>query len=117
MAAPPYYTLMLQPNCKIKQNIGDTSPPKKCAQCQPSHASCSLWDRALPLVLVLTLSPACPLKHPNHKIKARWLKMNNARLTEDRVTATKTRRDKGFADLATNTWEKVLRKNRDAPND
>jgi hypothetical protein len=66
---------------------------------------------------VLALSPACPLKHPNHEIKARWLKMNNARLTEDRVTATKTRRDKGFADLATNTWEKVLRKNRDAPND
>jgi len=42
--------------------------------------------------------------------------MINARLTEDRVTATKIKRTKGFSDLVVNTWEQVLKKSGDIPN-
>jgi len=42
--------------------------------------------------------------------------MINARLTEDRVTATKIKRTKGFSDLV-NTWQQVLKKSGDIPND
>jgi hypothetical protein len=43
--------------------------------------------------------------------------LNNARLTEDRITATKMKRDKGFSNLVINTWDKVIREKEDVPKD
>jgi ribonuclease HI/exonuclease III len=55
--------------------------------------------------------------HNDSEIRSRWLKMINARLTEDRVTATKIKRTRGFTELVVNTWEQVLKKEGDTPND
>jgi hypothetical protein len=41
----------------------------------------------------------------------------NARLTNNKITTNKIKRDKGFINLVTNTWAKVLEKERDTPND
>ncbi|KAH9961306.1 hypothetical protein BC827DRAFT_1203751 [Russula dissimulans] len=54
-------------------------------------------------------------RNPIEEIRARWLKAINARLTNDKITATKVKRDKNFSRLAENTWEQVLRKEGDIP--
>jgi len=43
--------------------------------------------------------------------------MTNERLTEDRIITTKIKRNKGFTKLIVNTWEKVLIREGDLPND
>jgi hypothetical protein len=40
----------------------------------------------------------------------------HARQTDDRIAASKTKRDKGFVNLVTNTWREVLEKENDTPN-
>jgi hypothetical protein len=55
--------------------------------------------------------------HNENKIRSRRLKLNNARLTKDRITATKMKRDKGFSNLVINTWDKVIREKEDVPKD
>jgi len=55
-------------------------------------------------------------QHGENKIKARWLRAINARLTNNRITATRIKREKGFTNLIVNTWEQVLNKTGDLPN-
>ena len=55
--------------------------------------------------------------HSYQEIQSRWLRTINERLTEDKITATKIKRNKGFTNLIVNTWEKVLTKEGDLPND
>jgi hypothetical protein len=55
--------------------------------------------------------------HNEPEIRSRWLKLINTRLTEDRIVATKIKRDKGFSNLVINTWDKVIKKENDAPKD
>ena len=55
--------------------------------------------------------------HNNQEIKSRWLRAINERLTEDKITATRIKRDKGFTNLIVNTWEYVLTREGDIPND
>ena len=40
----------------------------------------------------------------------------NSRLTEDKIAASKIKRNKGFTVLVSNTWEKVLSKENDVLN-
>jgi len=54
--------------------------------------------------------------HTHQEIKSRWLNIINSRLTEDKIAASKIKRNKGFTTLVSNTWEKVLRKENDIPN-
>jgi hypothetical protein len=56
-------------------------------------------------------------QHRETEIRARWLRATNARLTNDRITATRIKCEKGFTNLIVNTWEQVLQKERDLPND
>jgi hypothetical protein len=55
--------------------------------------------------------------HNESEIRSRWLKSINIRLTEDRTVATKIKRNKGFSNLVINTWDKVIKKENDAPKD
>ena len=58
-----------------------------------------------------------PMGHSYREIKSRWLRTINERLTEDKITATMFKRNKGFTNLIVNTWEKVLARKGDLPND
>ena len=55
--------------------------------------------------------------HSPQEIKARWLRTINMRLTDNKITATKIKRDRGFTNLVVNTWEHILSKETDLPND
>jgi len=47
----------------------------------------------------------------------RWLRVINTRLTDDRITAIRIKRDKQSFQKIADTWEHVLRKQRDLPQD
>ena len=55
--------------------------------------------------------------HSPQEIKARWLRTINTRLTDDKITATKIKSNKGFTNLVVNTWEHILSRETDLPND
>ena len=55
--------------------------------------------------------------HTDDKIKARWLRKINERLTCDRITATKIVRNKTHTNLVKNTWKKVIQRHNDLPVD
>jgi len=44
------------------------------------------------------------------ELKAQWIKAINTRMTSDRITATKIKRDKPFIKLVDATWKNTLRK-------
>ncbi len=48
-------------------------------------------------------------KHSPTQIKARWMKVINNRLTTDRITATKIKREKSFSTLVNETWKEALK--------
>ena len=54
--------------------------------------------------------------HNQQEIRSKWLHAINSRLTDDKITASKIKRNKGFTRLVVNTWEKVLTKESDLPN-
>jgi hypothetical protein len=49
-------------------------------------------------------------QHTNQEINARWKRVINDRLTTDRITATKIKRDRTFTKLVNATWKKTLEK-------
>jgi hypothetical protein len=58
-----------------------------------------------------------PHIHSENEIKTRWLKTINARLTEDKIMATKLKRDETSLCTVKETWEPVLQRYPDLPND
>ena len=58
-----------------------------------------------------------PRIHTENEVKTRWLKMINTRLTEDKITATKLKRDERTTRLIKQTWEPILKQSLDLPND
>jgi hypothetical protein len=46
----------------------------------------------------------------------KWLQVINVRLTNDKITASKIKRDKKSLQKVANTWEYVLRKEMDLPH-
>ena len=54
--------------------------------------------------------------HSSHEAEARWYKAINRRLTEDKITATKIKRQKHYTELVKATWENLLKKNSDPPH-
>jgi hypothetical protein len=53
--------------------------------------------------------------HSDEEIKARWRRKINERLTCDRITTTKTVRNKTYTNLIKNTWRQTLQKTQDLP--
>jgi hypothetical protein len=54
--------------------------------------------------------------HNHQEIKSKWLHVINSRLTNDKIATSKIKQNKGFTKLVVNTWEKVLDKESDLPN-
>ena len=52
----------------------------------------------------------------DQQIRGRWLRAINDRLTCDRIIATKIKKDKKYTNLIKNTWEPLLHKQRDLPD-
>jgi len=83
-----------------------------------SHLLKILISESAFLIWVLRCERVIQEKNHNHQeIKARWLHVINSRLTDDKIATSKIKRDKGFTLLVSNTWEKVLSKESDLPND
>jgi len=53
--------------------------------------------------------------HTAQETKSRWIKAINRRLTDDKITATKIKRNEPFTRLVEATWDKLLRKSSDPP--
>jgi ribonuclease HI/exonuclease III len=49
-------------------------------------------------------------EHNENEITRRWHRVLNRRLTDDKLNATKIKRDNGFTTLVVNTWEQALNK-------
>ena len=56
-------------------------------------------------------------RHSEREIRSRWLRAINLRLTEDKLTATKIKRDKKTKQIVRDTWEPVLRQSLPITND
>jgi hypothetical protein len=54
--------------------------------------------------------------HSMSDIRHRWLQVINVRLTNDKITASKIKRDKKSLQKVADTWEHVLRKEMDLPH-
>ena len=54
--------------------------------------------------------------HTEREIKSRWFKSINARLTEDKITATKVKRDKKSLQQVKETWGPVLERSTELPH-
>jgi hypothetical protein len=77
-----------------------------------------LLSEAAHLIWVLRCERA--IQDHNHspsEISNRWYRAINTRLTDDKITATKIKRDKASVQMVKNTWEHVLRKHSDLPED
>ena len=54
--------------------------------------------------------------HNANEIRSRWYRVINKRLTDDKILATKIKRDKANKQMVRATWEATLLKERDLPN-
>ena len=55
------------------------------------------------------------LQHPISEVERKWLRAINERLTMDKITATRIKRNDGFTKSVVNTWEQLLTENRELP--
>jgi hypothetical protein len=54
--------------------------------------------------------------HSATETQSRWLQAINDRVTEDKITAARVKRDKSYTALIANTWEPILSRDSDLPN-
>ena len=54
--------------------------------------------------------------HSPYETEARWLKAINRRLTEDKIVATKIKREKQYSKLIQDTWNHLLTRDSDPPH-
>jgi hypothetical protein len=53
--------------------------------------------------------------HSENEVRQRWRQVINKRLTDDKITATKIKRDKELTRLVVDTWEQALNNERELP--
>ena len=95
---------------------------------QPERRTPTKWQGATRLLQIL-ISEAAHLvwvlrcerviqnkQHTDNETKARWLRAINERLTCDRITATKIKRNTKFTNLVKHTWGPILLKQRNTPH-
>ncbi len=103
--------------------VGQLSLPENERRQNDEQASRTIKTRGRTRLLQILISEASHLiwvirckrvihknnkQHANQEINARWLKIINDRLTVDRITATKIKRDKKHTNLVNAAWEKTL---------
>jgi len=54
-------------------------------------------------------------EHSDQEIERRWLHNINRRLTDDKIIATRIRRDEPTKNLVKHTWEPMIRTEEEAP--
>ncbi|KAF8488654.1 hypothetical protein F5888DRAFT_1949058, partial [Russula emetica] len=54
--------------------------------------------------------------HTDREIRTRWFKAINARLTEDKITATRVKRNEQTLQRVKETWELALKRSADIPH-
>jgi hypothetical protein len=54
--------------------------------------------------------------HHDNEIRKRWIVAINRRLTDDRIVASKIKRDRTHIQKTKNTWEKTLRREGELPD-
>jgi ribonuclease HI len=109
-------SLTAQPIAAQQRN--QTQPPKTSRIQGTSRLLRILISESAHLIWVLRCERTIQERHhEENEIKARWHRAINTRLTNDKITATRVKREKGFTNLIVNTWEQVLNKSGDLPND
>ncbi|KAI0262848.1 hypothetical protein BGY98DRAFT_928822 [Russula aff. rugulosa BPL654] len=79
-----------------------------------SEAAHLIWVMRCERTIPVTETPRV---HTEREIKSRWLQVINTRLTADKITATKIKRDQRSMRRVKETWEPALKKSADIPND
>ena len=94
----------------------ENEPDKRSILQGPTHLLQILLSESAYLIWVLRCKRVIQgIQHSRSETEGRWLCVINARLTTDKITATKIKRDKGFTNLVVNTWEQALEKRRGLP--
>ena len=76
-----------------------------------------LIAESMHLILVLRCERVIPGKsHNENEIRGRWFRAINTRLMEDKITATRIKRDQTFTKRVKSTWEPILLFHADLPN-
>jgi hypothetical protein len=77
-----------------------------------------LISEAAHLIWVLRCEREIRLRtHSANEAHQRWTRAINIRLTDDKIIASKIKRDASSVERAKSTWEDVLRKHMDLPDD
>ncbi|KAI0281171.1 hypothetical protein BC826DRAFT_923541 [Russula brevipes] len=101
---------------------GTISEPRKLNQeerIEPNHrrSTHKAESRLLQILITESAHPIWVLRcervihtrnHPTDEIQTRWRRAINERLTIDKITATKLKRDKTYTNIIKHTWEKLL---------
>ena len=99
------------------QPANQERPHRDMRRCGASHLLQILLSESAFLIWVLCCERVIQERgHNDQEIRARWLRTINTRLTDNKIIATKLKRNKGFTNLVVSTWEHVLKKERDLPN-
>jgi len=102
----------------LNQDQNQNQNPSNAHLCGATHLLQILLSKSAFLIWTLRCERVIHEKnHSNQEIRSRWLRVINERLTEDKINATRIKRNKGFTKLIVNTWEKVLTREGDLPND
>jgi ribonuclease HI len=97
-----------------RQQGGPREPGKKSG---PTRLLQILISESAHLIWAIRCERVIQIKNLSaREIKAKWLNAINRRLIEDRIIATKIKRDKESERKVKHTWEAVLKKSQDLPN-
>jgi len=82
----------------------------------PTHLLQIILSESAYLIWTLQCERVIQEKHfHKNEIRNWWLRNINKRLTNDKITVTRIKRNDGFTNLVVNTWEPALRKYGDLP--
>jgi hypothetical protein len=110
-------SIHLPPEPTQHENQPELPPQRRRNHRGASRLLQILLSESLHLIWVLRCERVIQEKtHSTNEIQNRWLRAINARLTDDRVIATKVKRDKSFPTLAKATWKPALAVNGKTPN-
>jgi len=101
-----YGCITLQSN---NMSIHDPQQQRRITHQGPTRLLQILLSESAYLIWVLGCERVIQGKsHFESEIKARWLRVINERLTNDKITAIRIKRNDGFTKLVVNTWEQAL---------
>ncbi len=118
--SPPVENPQADPNVNNDERTHPTHPrskrgAKRLLQILLSEAAHLIWVLRCERVILDPDDP--PRFHTEEEINARWLRAINTRLTDDRIIATKIRRDERTLRLVRETWKLISQQSLANPDD